>query len=133
MKPLSMLTTGYGSNLNTADRLPAKCLFQQSATLDIQKIINEYASQRYLLRKLRYDCASLVQRLQFFEKQGIAMPQKDKAFQLLETIKTLQPLYSVDVYKYKINQGNIIIIDRQCAAALTRMSHKNKMLTAQDI
>ncbi|HOR94327.1 MAG TPA: hypothetical protein PLZ38_10175 [Spirochaetota bacterium] len=125
-------STGYGSNI-LQQIVTLQSAIPAVSNFDIQKIINEYASQRYLLRKLRYDCASLVQRLQFFEKQGIAMPQKDKAFQLLETIKTLQPLYSVDVYKYKINQGNIIIIDRQCAAALTRMSHKNKMLTAQDI
>ncbi len=125
-------STGYGSNI-LQQIVTLQSAIPAVSNFDIQKIINEYASQRYLLRKLRYDCASLVQRLQFFEKQGIAMPQKDKAFQLLETIKTLQPLYSVDVYKYKMNQDNIIIIDRQCTAVLTRMSQKNKMLTVKDI
>jgi hypothetical protein len=125
-------STGYGSNI-LQQIVTLQSAIPAVSNFDIQKIINEYASQRYLLRKLRYDCASLVQRLQFFEKQGIAMPQKDKAFQLLETIKTLQPLYSVDVYKYKMNQDNIIIIDRQCAAVLRRMSQKNKMLTVKDI
>ncbi|HQQ51518.1 MAG TPA: hypothetical protein PLZ29_10000, partial [Spirochaetota bacterium] len=109
-------STGYGSNI-LQQIVTLQSAIPAVSNFDIQKIINEYASQRYLLRKLRYDSTSLVQRLQFFEKQGIAMPQKDKAFQLLETIKTLQPLYNVDVYKYKINQSNIIIIDRQCAAA----------------
>jgi hypothetical protein len=125
-------STGYGSNI-LQQIVTLQSAIPAVSNFDIQKIITEYTGQRYLLRKLRYDCASLVQRLQFFEKQGIAMPQKDKAFQLLETMKTLQPLYSVDVYKYKMNQSNIIIIDRQCAAALTRISQKNKMLTVKDI
>jgi hypothetical protein len=88
---------------------------------DVQQIINEYASQQYVLRKLRADSASLMQRIEAYKKKGIMINDYEKAKELTETIKKLQPLYTVDVGKYKMNQNNIIIIDRQCVAMLKRM------------
>ncbi|HXK64843.1 MAG TPA: hypothetical protein PK348_01115, partial [Spirochaetota bacterium] len=49
----------------------------------------------------------------------------EKAKEIVETIKSMQSLYTVDVGKYKMNQNNIIIIDRQCVAMLKRMMKKN--------
>jgi len=88
---------------------------------DVQQIINEYTSQQYVLRKLRADSASLMQRIEAYKKKGIMINDYERAKGLAETIKQLQPLYTVDVGKYKMNQNNIIIIDRQCVAMLKRM------------
>lgn len=94
---------------------------------DVQQIVNEYTSQQYLLRKLRADSASLAQRIEAYKKKGIAVTDYQKAKELAETIQRLQPLYTVNVAKYKMNQNNIIIIDKQCAALLKRMLKNNKV------
>lgn len=91
---------------------------------DVQQIINEYTSQQYVVRKLRADSASLIQRIEAYKKKGIIINDYEKAIKLAQTINTLQPLYTVDVGKYKMNQNNIIIIDRQCVALLKRMIKK---------
>ena len=91
---------------------------------DVQKIINEYSSQQYLLRKLRADSATLLQRIQSYQKKGILIEDYHKAKELDEKIKALQPLYTINAGKYKMNQNNIIIIDKQCAAMLARMTKK---------
>lgn len=88
---------------------------------DVQQIINEYTSQQYVLRKLRADSASLMQRIESYKKKGVVLSEYEKAKKLAETIKHLQPLYTVDVGKYKMNQNNIVLIDRQCVAMLKRM------------
>ncbi|MEJ5361044.1 MAG: hypothetical protein WHV26_03190 [Spirochaetota bacterium] len=91
---------------------------------DVQKIMNEYSSQQYLLRKLRSDSASFMQRIESYKKKGISINDYEKAKEIVETIKSLQSLYTVDVGKYKMNQNNIVIIDKQCAAMLARMGKK---------
>lgn len=93
---------------------------------DVQQIVNEYTGQQYLLRKLRTDSTSLVQRIEAYKKKGITVTHYEKAKELAETINRLQPLYTVNVAKYKMNQNNIIIIDKQCAALIKRMLKNNK-------
>lgn len=93
---------------------------------DVQQIVNEYTSQQYLLRKLRSDSASLMQRIEAYKKKGIVIHHYEKAKAIAETIKNLQPLYTVDVGRYKMNQNNIIVIDRQCAALLKHLLKNNR-------
>ncbi|MDH7552845.1 MAG: hypothetical protein QHH74_04240 [Spirochaetota bacterium] len=96
---------------------------------DVQQIINEYTSQQYVLRKLRADSASLMHRIESYKKKGIRINDYEKAKEIVETIKSMQPLYTVDVGKYKMNQNNILIIDRQCVALLKRMMKNNKLVS----
>ncbi len=97
---------------------------------DIQRIMNEYSSKQYLLRKLRADSATLLQRIQSYQKKGIRIQDYQKAKELDEKIKALQPLYTINAGKYSINQNNIIIIDKQCAAMLARMRKNNYSLSS---
>ena len=117
---LESAQTGFSNN--TIQQIIAmQSVIPVVENFDVQQIINEYASQQYVLRKLRADSASLLQRIEAYKKKGIMINEYEKAKGLAETIKQLQPLYTVDVGKYKMNQNNIIIIDRQCVAMLKRM------------
>ncbi|MGQ9841987.1 MAG: hypothetical protein ACUVRK_00345 [Spirochaetota bacterium] len=120
---LESAQTGFSNN--TIQQIIAmQSVIPVVENFDVQLIINEYASQQYVLRKLRADTASLIQRIESYKKRGVVINDYEKAKKLAETIKNLQPLYTVDVGKYKMNQNNILIIDRQCVAMLKRMLKK---------
>ncbi|NMB65237.1 MAG: hypothetical protein GYA16_10270 [Spirochaetes bacterium] len=127
-KAFELVQTGF------SDTTIQQIIEMQSAipvvdNFDVQQIINEYTSQQYVLRKLRADSASLMQRIESYKKKGIRINDYEKAKEIVETIKSMQPLYTVDVGKYKMNQNNILIIDRQCVALLKRMMKNNKLVS----
>lgn len=127
-KAFELVQTGF------SDTTIQQIIEMQSAipvvdNFDVQQIINEYTSQQYVLRKLRADSASLMHRIESYKKKGIRINDYEKAKEIVETIKSMQPLYTVDVGKYKMNQNNILIIDRQCVALLKRMMKNNKLVS----
>lgn len=127
-KAFELVQTGF------SDTTIQQIIEMQSAipvvdNFDVQQIINEYTSQQYVLRKLRADSASLMQRIESYKKKGIKINDYEKAKEIVETIKSMQSLYTVDVGKYKMNQNNILIIDRQCVALLKRMMKNNKLVS----
>lgn len=94
---------------------------------DVKKIIHEYYSQKYLLHRLRADCLALVQRIELYHKKGILITNSTKAKELFEKIQALQPLYTVNAGKYKMNQNNMLLVDKHCAAMITRMANSVKI------
>lgn len=127
-KALESAQTGFSNN--TIQQIIAlQSAIPVVENFDVQQIINEYTSQQYVFRKLRSDSASLMQRIESYKKKGITIKDYEKAKEIVETIKSLQSLYTVDVGKYKMNQNNILIIDRQCVALLKRMMKNNKIVS----
>jgi hypothetical protein len=125
-KALESAQTGF-STITIQQIIALQSVIPVVENFDVQQIINEYTSQQYMLRKLRSDSASLMQRIESYKKKGITINDYEKAKEIVETIKSMQSLYTVDVGKYKMNQNNIIIIDKQCVALLKRMMKNSKM------